>query len=124
MGGMHSLAIDPREGPPSKAPLNLTQTQVDDLVEASVPDHVLYYVELNQPLLITESPLRERYCVVREALLRARDLGLVIMKDFVNFVCVKLLDGDRMETNQAILDLLVQVRDCRLTFPEALDAFP
>lgn len=124
MGGMHSLAIDPRQGPPPKAPLNLTQTQVDDLVEASVPDHVLYYVELNQPLLIAEIPTSQRYVVVRDALVEARDVGLDVMQDMVNFVCVKLIYGERMLTDKVILNILDRMRQGQLTFPQALDALP
>lgn len=45
-------------------PLQLTQYQVDDLVEASVPDHVLYYVELNQPQLINDIAPANRYGLV------------------------------------------------------------
>lgn len=123
-GDMHSLAIDSEQGVPSTDPFSLTQAQVDGLVEACVPDHVLYYVELNQPMLIAEVPSRERYEVVRQAMAQAREFGLVVMNDLVNFVCVTLIYGDKMKTDQVILDLLDQVRHGRLTFPKALDAFP
>jgi hypothetical protein len=49
----------------------LTQQQVDDLVEASVPDHVLYYLELNQAFLIGDVPSGQRYEMVLRALAKA-----------------------------------------------------
>lgn len=123
-GAIHSIPIEPLNAASSTAAINLIQAQVDDLVEACLPDHVLYYVELNQPLLIAEIPVRKRYGVVREALVQAREVGLLGMKDLVNFVCVKLIYGERMRTDGEVLGILEKVREGSLTFPEALIAFP
>lgn len=123
-GGLHSLAVDAAPGPSSTVPLHLTQAQVDDLVEASIPDHVLYYVELNQPLLIADTPARQRYGVVREALGQAREIGLSSMNDLVNFVCLTLIYNEQMQTDKDITDLLARVRTGELSFSQALDAIP
>ena len=123
-GTMHSLDLDATQNRPPNGPLTLTQAQVDDLVEACVPDHVLYYVQLNQPQLVAEIPVQLRYGVVREALVLAREIGLLVMRDLVNFVCVKLIYGERLETDKTILTLLERVQHGRLTLAQALDEFP
>ena len=87
-------------------PLQLTQPQVDDLVEASVPDHVLHYVDLNQGHLLSDIPPKERYPTVRNLLVAARDIKLDVMSDLVNYVCAALIYKDRFASDKTILDLL------------------
>jgi hypothetical protein len=123
-GGMHAIAVDQVGNVSVTAPITLTQQQVDDLVEASVPDHVLYYLELNQPFLIGDVPSRQRYEMVRHALAKARNIGLLQMGDLVNFVCVELIYQERMLEDTVILNLLEQVKRGILTFSDALGEFP
>ena len=105
-------------------PLALTQAQVDILVEASVPDHLLHYVELNQPQLLQKIPQEERYSVVRSSLKQARSLGLSGMGDLVNFVCARLIYGDALKNDPGMSRLLEQVRQGELTLDQAMDQFP
>jgi hypothetical protein len=122
-GKMHAIAMDDFTNT-SIEPVTLVQQQVDDLVEASVPDHVLYYLELNQPLLIAKVPSSQRYKVVRAALTEARGMGLIAMSDLVNSVCIELIYGDRMRTDPVILNLLGEVKHGSVTFREAMSRFP
>lgn len=123
-GEMHSVRIGGVENGLPTTPLTLTQEQVDDLVEASVPDHVLYYLELNQPLLISEVPSTRRYEIVRQALSEARDLGLLVMRDLVNFTCLKLIYNDRMRTDPVVVNIFERLRGGTLSFHEALKTLP
>jgi hypothetical protein len=123
-GGLHSIAVDQVGNEWRTGPIQLAQWQVDDLVEASVPDHVLYYLELNQPLLIADIPSTHRYDIVSHALRKARGIGLRTMGDLVNFVCVELIYKERTQEDGAILNILDQVQKGQLTFREALEQLP
>lgn len=119
---LRSLAISGSQS--GEVPLRLDQRQVDDLVEASVPDHVLYYLELNQGQLLRDIPDRERYAYVREALVWGRDLHLSKMNDLVNFVCVRLIYKERMQEDQTVRAILARVKSGETSFATALDELP
>jgi len=104
--------------------IQLNQNQVDDLVEASVPDHILYYLSLNQPQLIDKIDPFERYEIVRKALAQARDVRLTQMRDLVNFVCLSFIYREKMYFCKEISNLLETVRSGRVTFSEAIKDFP
>ena len=124
-GAMHTVSIDIPIPPVSlNKPLLLTQEQVDDLVEASVPDHVLYYVDLNQPHLLTDIPHGQRYEYVERALRGARYIGLETMSDMVNYVCAALIYGARWESDELIVDLLTQVKRGDMEFSAVLKLLP
>lgn len=124
-GAMHAVDIA-APAPPVRlaAPLKLSQEQVDALVEASVPDHVLFYVDLNQPQLLADLPPRARYGYVKRALDGARELGLVTMMDLVNYVCATLIHGNRWRQDPAIAALLARVRGGTLAFSDAMKQLP
>lgn len=123
-GQIRALRIDMKEALPTTTPLQLTYQQMDMLVEASVPDHVQHYVELNQAYLLSNMDARQRYSIVREHLMQARTLGLTSMGDMVNYVCAALIYGPAMRQDPQITDLLEQVRAHRLTLDQALEAMP
>jgi Domain of unknown function (DUF4123) len=124
-GGLHRIDHVPlAQQMPPDVPFELTQAQVDLLVEASVPDHVLHYIELNQAHLLQNIPGRERYRSVRSHLQHARDLGLVGMADLVNFTCAGLIYGDALRHDSVIAGLLKQVSAGALTLDQAMDQFP
>jgi Domain of unknown function (DUF4123) len=105
-------------------PLQLTQTQVDDLVETSVPDHVLHYVELNQGHLLNDIKPRQRYEVVLKNLVAARDIKLDTMSDLVNYVCTALIYKDQFKQDKTIQALLGRVEKGELQFAQALELMP
>jgi hypothetical protein len=119
-GKMHVIVGEPLDEEPSIVPLVLTQGQVDDLVEASVPDHIRYYIELNQPLLFETVPQVQRYNFVRESLSSARNIGLTSMGDLVNYVCLRLIYQERLYHDQILVCLLEKVRNQEQTFQEVL----
>jgi hypothetical protein len=120
---VHSVPV-PVPGPAAEVPFALTQDQVDALVEASMPDHVLYFVDLNQQHLLMPFAPREQYAVVRDAYRQARAVGLVNMQDLVNFACVKLIYGERFDTDPVIIALLERVKNGEIAFRCALNEMP
>ncbi|CAH0285110.1 hypothetical protein SRABI118_03902 [Massilia sp. Bi118] len=105
-------------------PLRLDQRQVDELVEASVPDHILYYLELNQPLLVDKIPPADRYELVSRSLQRAREIGLIGVGDMLNFVCLEIIYKERMQQDSQILDILDRIKNGIVDFREAIKEFP
>lgn len=118
----HSANTDTTARP--TLPLQLTQPQVDDLVEASVPDHVLHYVELNQAHLLHDVQPKQRYELIRKNLDAARKIKLDAMNDLVNYVCAALIYKDQFHQDKTILALLDQVKDGELQFAQALELMP
>lgn len=106
-------------------PWVLTQEQEDMLVESSVPDQVLYHLELNQPNLFDDGKTHAmRYGFVRGVIGSARDLGLSGMRDLVNFTALCLIYRRRIQTDHKILQLLDQVQRKELTLDEAMPLMP
>ena len=124
-GTQHSVEID-GAAPTVRLtkPLMLGQGQVDDLVEASLPDHVLFYVDLNQPFLLNDIPPKEHYSYVARALTGARDIGLETMQDLVNYVCVSLIYGARLREDKDLLALLARVKSGEMRFAAAMSLMP
>ncbi len=119
---LHSDASSSSE--PAQA-FALTQEQEDALVEASVPDQVLYHIELNRPHLFDENlPHFKRYRFVRVLLAAARKLGLEGMRDLASFVALCLIYRQRIETDPEILQLLNQVQQKAMSFDQALELMP
>lgn len=105
--------------------LALTQEQENALVEASVPDQVLYHIELNRPSLFDEQlPHHKRYRFTRVVISAARKLGLEGMRDLANFVALCLVYRQRIETDPNILQLLDQVQRKTISFDDSLALMP
>jgi len=119
--GLHSEAT-----PETRTRLTLTQAQEDALVEASVPDQVLFHLQQNRPSLLNnpDLPHANYHRFVRQVLPAARMLGLEGMRDLVNFVALCLIYRQRMETDPQILQLLNQVQRKTLTMDEAMKRMP
>ena len=125
-GGMHAAALRSNQSDdvelPERAqlPLVLNERQVDMLVEASVPDHLIQHIGANQPELLAKILPTQRYDFVRQQLARARAHGLSGMGDLVNYVCVALAFGSRFDEVPTMAGPLAQVKASEITFAEAL----
>ena len=105
--------------------LTLTQAQEDLLIEASLPDLVLYHLELNQPLLFpARQPHYSKYRFVRIVLEAAKELGLTGVRDLVNFTALCLVYRERMQTDERILQLLDQVSQKQMTLDQVMTLMP
>lgn len=119
--------IDPpaKDGRPTPSALELSQEQEDLLVEASLPDQVLYHLELNQPRLFADDKTHDkRYAFIQSALGPARQLGLTGLRDLVNFTALCLIYRRRMQTDQEIVHLLDQVQRRVLSLDQAMPMMP
>jgi Domain of unknown function (DUF4123) len=125
-GHWHQIEPAPAARQATQAqPFSLTQAQEDQLVEASVPDQVLYHLELNQPHLFDDDKTHAmRYDFVKAVLKSARQLGLNGMRDLVNFTALCLIYRRRMQTDMQIISLLDQVQRKAMTLDEALPLMP
>ncbi|MDZ7814361.1 MAG: DUF4123 domain-containing protein [Ideonella sp.] len=122
----HRLAKPDAMAVPSKAePLKLTQVQEDKLVEAGVPDLILYHLKLNRPLLIDSAFSDAKwYRFVRAVLPSARGLGLEGVRDLVNFTALCIIYKQRMQHDPDILQLLDQVQLKERTLDEVMLLMP
>jgi hypothetical protein len=123
-GIAHTVDLNLENGTQVAKRIVLCQRQVDALVEASVPDHVLYYLEKNHPELIQDTPSKLRYEIVRLGLVRARAIGLVSMKDLLNYLCIEFFYKDAVWKDQAIASSLKSVKDKRVELSDAIRSFP
>jgi hypothetical protein len=114
----------PHEARFLKLPLKLAQQQVDLLIEAGVPDQIMSYIKENQPQLLDDILVSERYPLMQVHLHDARKLGLLGMQDIVNYTCAALIYGDAFGSDATIKSLLAQVKAGELSFDQALEQFP
>lgn len=119
-----ALAKD-TERPRSEAlPLQLDQHQLDLLVEASVPDQVLYHLQTNQPLLLDDVAPSQRYRCVRDWIQLAREHGLETFRDLCNFCCAGLIYGQRMTQDPVIQGLLARLKARHASWDALVAEFP
>lgn len=123
-GNIHSLKKTDTPAERADTPLQLTQDQVDALVEASVPDHVLSHIELNQSQLLRDIEPAQRYGLIRKHLLNARQIKLETMGDLVNYVCAALIYKEQPRQDGTIRALLERVKLGEINFAQALEQMP
>lgn len=125
-GMLHSLPLAQWESAQVEpAPWQLDQQQVDEIVEAGLPDQILYHIQLNQPHLFdTHTPAHKRYRFVRAVTKAGQDIGLETMRDLTNFTSLALVYGVRMNSDALIKDLMLQVQQKNLTLEEAMTLMP
>lgn len=105
-------------------PMVLNQVQTDALVEASVPDHVLYHITQNQTQLLDDIAPLQRYSIVQKLIAKAREFNIEAMSDLVNFVCAGLIYKEQFEHNTEIIALLNRVKQREINLTEALEHMP
>lgn len=98
--------------------------QVDQLVEASVPDHLLQHIRQNQPELLERLRSQQHYRFAQQQLRRARDHGLEGTGDLVNYICFALAFGSAFDELPSMSALLARVKNGSMTFDEAMDKVP
>lgn len=108
----------------TQAPMQLAQVQVDRLVEASVPDSLVVYLQQTQPVLMNKIEPVKHYAFVRAAYVEAKGLGLRRMQDHVRYICIALMYGAQFKSDQRIFDLLAQVKFKSLNLEEAIAQLP
>lgn len=123
-GKLHAICESNAVAETEELRIRLDQSQVDALVEASVPDHILHYLGKNQSALVHAIPFDRRYEIIIKSLGRARDIGLIEMRDLVNYICAELFYKERMAEEESIVYLLRKVKSRDITLDEAIRNFP
>ena len=123
-GGMHSVRVSEKPIDESTGPLKLVDVQVDILVEASVPDHLLSYLRQTKPQLLGGMPASKHYQIIKKYLKEARMLELFGMQDIMNYICAVLIYGERMALDPKIAELLTKVKAREISINDAFDRFP
>lgn len=104
--------------------ITLDAEQVEQLVEASVPDHLLQHIRQNQPELLERLASSHHYRFTQQQMLRAREYGLVGTGDLVNYICLALAFGSAFDELPSMSALLAQVEGGSMTFDQAMDKAP
>lgn len=125
-GQQHQMRDDVPQADADKVvlPLKLTSIQVDMLVEASVPDHLLGTIKENSPQLLIDIPGAEQYARVEQHLLEARKLNLRGMQDIIQYICAGLIYGTQLQRDSIMTKLLDNVKTGQISLSEALEQFP
>lgn len=123
-GVLHTISLRQNCLGRNRGPFILTQVQVDELVEASVPDHIVFYIQQNNPQILLRLYGVQRYQAVQSAVRRARDIRLTTMRDLVNYVCLEIIYGARMREDSAIVVLMDRVASEGMSLDDAIEMIP
>lgn len=120
-GRLHEYAASDFSVPPAPLPLALSAAQVDALVQSSVPDLLIYYVNLNQVHLRDKLTPLAMHWFARQQLVYARRLGLTGTRDLLNYLCVALTVGERFDQYPSLSPILTRVKAGQLSFDKAME---
>jgi len=123
-GTMHSINVSVNKAAYEVFPIRLSQVQVDELVEASVPDHILYYIESNQPNIFADLAPFHRYEFIAQSLAKAREIELSSMKDIVNFVCLELIYRERIHHDKIAMHAFEKLFRREIAFKDLINQLP
>ncbi|QXZ11202.1 DUF4123 domain-containing protein [Comamonas sp. Y33R10-2] len=106
---------------PLPLPLQLSAAQVEALVQGNVPDLLIYFVNLNQVHLRDKLPPLAMHWFVRQQLVFARRYGLTGTRDLLNYLCLALIGGARVDQIPEVAELLAKVKARKLSFDNFMD---
>lgn len=118
------IALDVAAEADSVLPLRFNAAQIDLLVEASVPDHILAHLRQNLPAVLLATDTATQYPFTVTQLLRARAHGLVGTGDLTNYVGLGFMWGAAFDEHAAIAPLMAAVKSGDMTFSAALTSMP
>ena len=107
--------------PAGALPISLSKTQIDAMLAANLPDLLIYYLRLNQPMLRDKLPPLPMYWFVRQQIAFASRYGLRGPRDLVNYLCLALVAGTRFDQLPRVKPVLAQVKAGTLRFDKAMD---
>jgi Domain of unknown function (DUF4123) len=123
-GGMHALQ------PPSATkinldlPLKLNEIQIDQLVEASVPDNILAHLRQNLPAVLLDVPPEKQYRFTVSQLAKGRTYKLEGTGDLTNYVGLGFMWGESFDQHEVVAPILADVKAGKTSFDEALQNMP
>lgn len=103
-----------------KTPIQLNVAQEEMLVEATLPNHLVYYLRLNNSFLVNEMSDLQLYEVVVNAIPDAREYNLSGTRDILNFICLKLLYKESFFTHAQLQMQLEQVKNQKMSMDDVM----
>lgn len=91
------------------------------MVEATFPDHLIYYLKLNNPFLVEAFNEWDLYQYVIEKISQAREYTLNGTRDILNFICLTLIYKDNFEINKLLQSSLLNVKAKKITMDQAME---
>lgn len=108
----------------SVLPLVLQPGQIRCLVEAGLPDQVLYELRLNRPAVLADRSDWDNYDLSCRLVNVAHELYIRGLRDLVNFVGAGMVLGEQFYRFPPIAEALVEVKEKRQTFTEMVVQLP
>jgi hypothetical protein len=87
-------------------------------------NNVLYLLDLNRPNLLRHVPEAWRYAYAKQPLAGARAIGLVSMRDLVNYIFMTLLYRERWYNDAQMTALMTRVKRGDIAFDDAIELLP
>lgn len=104
-----------------RKPFEFSAQQEDLMVEATFPDHLIYFLKLNNPFLVEVFKDWDLYQYVIEKISKARKYTLNGTRDILNFVCLTLIYNDDFEKNMLLQSILLKVKAKDITMDQAME---
>lgn len=105
----------------SQNPLCFSVDQEEKMVEATFPDHLIYYLKLNNYFLVENFTAWDLYQYVISALKQARRFHLQGTRDILNFICLKLGYQEHFEMDLQLQTVLLRVKEKQITMDQAME---
>ena len=106
--------------PQVKTPLHFTIEQEEMMVEATLPDNLIYYLKLNNSFLVDKMDDETLYQFVVKSLPEARMYDLSGTRDILNFICLKLIYKDQFNQDAELKVQLKRLKSKQLNMNEVM----
>ncbi len=101
-------------------PLHFSVEQEERIVEATLPDNLIYYLKLNNSFLIDDMDDAQRYAFVINTLPEAREYTLTGTRDLLNFMCLKLLYKENFSLDEQLQKMLFKLKHKQISMDEVM----
>lgn len=101
-------------------PFKFSVIQEEMMVEATFPDHLIYYLNLNNPFLVEDFDKWSLYQYVVEKISSAREYNLEGTRDILNFICLTLIYKNSFD-DELLQNLLLKVKAKKITMDQAME---
>lgn len=105
----------------STHPLPLTVEQEEKMVQATFPDHLIYYLKLNHAFLVDDINSYDLYQFVIQSISYAEEYYLAGTRDVLNFICLRLMYGNQFELDHTLKHLLIDLKAKKITMDELMN---
>lgn len=103
-----------------QTPLAFTVQQEEKIVEATLPDNLMYYLKENNQFLINGLSDAQLYEKIKQDLEDAKTYELYMVKDLLNFICLKLMYKENFETDPSLNTLFEQLKQKQITMDDLM----